>query len=58
MQMTIEVVQFLFVYCTTSVFTDFLINFPRTVVIFTHNPWVVDTQVNPIPLAHFHNTLI
>ena len=58
MQMTIEVVQFLFVYSITSVFTDYLVNFPHTFVIFTHNARVVDTQVNPITLAHYHDNLI
>ena len=51
MQMKIGIVQLLFVHCKTSVFTDYLSNFRRTVVIFTHKVRLVDTQVNPIPLA-------
>ena len=54
MQMRIEVVPFLFLYCLTSVYTDYLLNFPRTAVIFTHKVRIVDTQVNPIQLAHYH----
>ena len=46
MQMEMGVVQLLFVDSITSVFTDYLINFLRTVVIFTQKARVVDTQVN------------
>ena len=57
MQTRIEVVQFLFVYCLTSVFTDYLLNFPYTAVIFTQKERIVDTQVNPIQLAYYHTIL-
>ena len=57
MQMKIGVVQLLFVYCITSVFTDCLINFRRTVVILAHKARLVDTQFNPITLAIYLSSM-